>query len=146
MTTQYCRCKFYQVITDVSLCSQGNPICDTVPSGEEQVISIAEGEVYAQAGTSSTSSQDIVLLPVSLSTRSKRRWQPEAGSRKTEGCEQETRCEQNEATAFAVPSLIECHEPKDMELFERPLTRARKRHMAHAGESKPTQLKRRKNL
>lgn len=70
----------------------------------------------------STSSAGIVLLPVSLSTRSKKSKPPELSLK---GCDD---LPQREDPDFAVPSSSSSSSVEV--IFERPLTRARKRHMA----------------
>ena len=95
-----------------------------------------------------SSSNSILLLPIPLSTKTRSKKRPPNKSPATPlGQDCEVNCD--EATSEARLAL--CQQPKtsseSIEVFERPLTRARKRHMARICEMQPPVPKhRRKNL
>ncbi|KAK4030359.1 ribosomal protein S6 kinase alpha-5 isoform X1 [Daphnia magna] len=128
--------------------SWGNGICDSLPSVVDDKIKEAPpAQDLSLPGPSSNDS--IILMPISSSTRSKKR-QPIKMLLHTNplGQRGEMNCEED-ASLACTKSWKQHQEYSGATEFERPLTRARKRHMAHVNDVQPYIQpipKRRKNL
>jgi hypothetical protein len=102
----------------------------------------------SQPGPSSNDS--ILLLPISLSTRSKKRKSNKTLlSSNPLGQDREESCEEDSSVAHTTHCKQNQEYSGETEVFERPLTRARKRNMARVCDIQPLIQpipKRRKNL
>lgn len=128
---------------------QGNRICDSSLSSvtdQDPVIDDLSHQDLTSPGPSSNGS--VLLLPISSSTRSKKK-QPITSSSGVVSADSRKVSDLPEKESSAVTSTIqqEQSDPIAKEVFERPLTRARKRHiMARVYDAQASMPKQRKNV